>query len=86
MYFKTVLSTSQVVQGASNKPDTLDWADEIVLAIEKHMEAMQSECQSMCSSCTSIQSSSSSVSCLCRQPMVVVTNQAFCYSLNTPVR
>ena len=46
---------------------------------------MQSGCQSMCSSCSSIQSSASSVSCLCRQPMVVVTNQAYCYSLNTPV-
>lgn len=84
--YKSVCKLLQVVQGASNKPDTLDWADEIILSIEKHMEAMQSGCHSMCSSCSSIQSSASSVSCLCRQAVVVVTNQAYCYALNTPVR
>lgn len=83
--YKSVCHLLQIVQGASNKPDSFGWADEIIVSMEKHMEAMQSGCQSMCSSCLSIQSSASSESCLCRQPTVVITNQAYCYSLNNPV-
>jgi len=63
--YKAVCHLLQVVQGASNRPDTLGWADEIIGSIEKHMEAMQSGCPSTCSSCLSIQSSASSESCLC---------------------
>lgn len=83
--YKSVCQLLQVVRGASNRPDALAWAGEITVAIEKHMEAMQSECQSVCSSCSSIQSTASSVSCLCQQSVVMVTNQAYCCPGNTAV-
>nr|XP_058948290.1 transmembrane protein 98-like [Pocillopora verrucosa] len=83
--YKSVCQLLQVVRGASNRPDALAWAGEIIVAIEKHMEAMQSECQSVCSSCSSIQSTASSVSCLCQQSVVMVTNQAYCCPGNTAV-
>ncbi|XP_058948290.2 transmembrane protein 98 [Pocillopora verrucosa] len=83
--YKSVCQLLQVVRGASNRPDALAWAGEIIVAIEKHMEVMQSECQSVCSSCSSIQSTASSVSCLCQQSVVMVTNQAYCCPGNTAV-
>lgn len=83
--YKSVCQLLQVVRGASNRPDALAWAGEITVAIEKHMEAMQSECHSVCSSCSSIQSTASSVSCLCQQSVVMVTNQAYCCPGNTAV-
>ncbi|PFX28649.1 transmembrane protein 98-like [Stylophora pistillata] len=83
--YKSVCQLLQVVRSASNRPDTLAWAGEIIVAIEKHMKAMQLECQSVCSSCSSIQSTASSESCLCQQSVVMVTNQAYCYPRNTVV-
>ncbi|CAH3130716.1 unnamed protein product [Pocillopora meandrina] len=83
--YKSVCQLLQVVRGASNRPDALSWAGEIIVAIEKHMEAMQSECQPVCSSCSSLQSTASSVSCLCQQSVVMVTNQAYCCPGNMAV-
>ena len=77
----------KVIQGASSKPESFGWADEIIVFMEKHMEAMQSECSdSKCSSCLSIQSTASSAEAcqLCRQPAMVITNQAYCYSSHNP--
>lgn len=81
--YKSVCHLLQTIQSASSRPDTLGWADEIIVAIERHMEALQNGGHSTCSSSLSIQSSTSSESCLCQQPTVVITNQAFSYPHNT---
>lgn len=85
--YKSVCHLLQVIQGASSKPESFGWADEIIVFMEKHMEAMQSECSdSKCSSCSSIQSTASSAEAcqLCGQPAMVITNQAYCYSSHNP--